>query len=43
VNKLAEEKTLDVVLDTGVTVYFKPALDITKDATAAYDKAFPLK
>jgi outer membrane protein len=43
VGKLAEEKTLDVVLDTTVTVYSKAALDITKEATAAYDKAFPLK
>ena len=43
VDKLAEEKGLDVVLDSGTTVYFKAALEITKDATAAYDKAYPLK
>jgi outer membrane protein len=43
VDKLAEEKGLDVVLDSGTTVFFKTALDITKDATAAYDKAYPLK
>ena len=42
VNKLAEEKGLDLVMDVGNTVYVKPALDITKDATAAYDKAYPL-
>lgn len=42
VNKLAEEKGLDLVVDVGNTVYFKPALEITKDATAAYDKAHPL-
>lgn len=42
VNKLSEEKGFDVVLDVGNTVYVKPALDITKDATAAYDKAYPL-
>jgi outer membrane protein len=42
INKLAEEKGFDVVVDVGNTVYFKPALEITKDATAAYDKAYPL-
>jgi outer membrane protein len=41
VQKLAEERGLDVVLDVSNTVYFKPALDVTKDATAAYDKAHP--
>ncbi|HYO82820.1 MAG TPA: OmpH family outer membrane protein [Bryobacteraceae bacterium] len=43
VRKLAEERALDVVVDVSNTVYFKPALDITKEATAAYDKAYPLK
>jgi outer membrane protein len=43
VRKLAEERGLDVVIDVSNTVYFKPALDITKDATAAYDKAYPSK
>ena len=42
VNKLAEGKGLDIVMDMGNTVYVKPALDITKDATEAYDKAYPL-
>jgi outer membrane protein len=42
VNKLAEAKGLDVVFDMGNTVYVKPALDITKDASEAYDKAYPL-
>jgi outer membrane protein len=41
VQKLAEERGLDVVLDVSNTVYFKPALELTKDATAAYDKAYP--
>jgi outer membrane protein len=41
VKKLAEEKGLDVVVDTPYTVYSKPALDITNDAIAAYDKAYP--
>ncbi|MBM3796494.1 MAG: OmpH family outer membrane protein [Acidobacteria bacterium] len=42
VTKLSEEKALDLVVDVSNTVYFKPALDITKDATAAYDRAYPL-
>jgi outer membrane protein len=42
VRKLAEEKGLDVVIDVSNTVYYKPALDITKEATAAYDKAYPV-
>ena len=42
VNKLAEAKGLDIVIDVGNTVYVKPALDITKDATDSYDKAYPL-
>ena len=41
VKKLAEEKGLDVVIDTSTTLYFKPALDLTAEATAAYDKAHP--
>lgn len=41
VKKLAEERGLDVVIDVSNTIYFKPALDITADATAAYDKAYP--
>ncbi len=43
VTKLAEEKGLDVVIDTTNTIYFKPALDLTKEATDAYDKAYPVK
>ena len=41
VQKLAEEKGLDVVMDITNTIYFKPALDLTAEATAAYDKAYP--
>jgi outer membrane protein len=41
VRKLADERGLDVVIDVSNTVYFKPALDITKEAIAAYDKAYP--
>lgn len=43
VQKLAEEKGLDLVFDVSQALYFKPTLDITKDATAAYDKAHPAK
>jgi outer membrane protein len=43
VRKIAEDRGLDVVIDVTNTVYFRPALDITSDATAAYDKAYPAK
>jgi outer membrane protein len=43
VKKLAEEKGLDMVVDVSQTLYFKPALDITADALAAYNKAYPAK
>jgi outer membrane protein len=41
VKKLAEDKGYDVVVDTTNTIYFKPALDITAEALAAYNKAYP--
>ncbi|HVX65632.1 MAG TPA: OmpH family outer membrane protein [Bryobacteraceae bacterium] len=43
VQKLAEERGMDVVVDSGSTLYVKPVLDLTKDAVAAYDKAYPAK
>jgi len=43
VSKLAEEKGLDMVIDVSNAVFFKPALEITNEAIAAYDKKFPLK
>lgn len=43
VKKIADEKGLDVVVDVTNTISFKPALEITTEATAAYDKAYPLK
>lgn len=43
IKKLAEEKALDLIVDTSTTLYFKPALDLTADAIAAYDKAYPAK
>jgi outer membrane protein len=41
--KLAEEKGMDVIIDSSQTLFFKPALDLTTDATAAYNKANPAK
>jgi outer membrane protein len=41
VKKLAEEKGYDVVVDATNTVYFKPALDVTAEVLAAYNKAYP--
>ena len=43
VEKLAAEKGLDVVVEEQGTLFFKPALDLTADAIAAYDKAYPAK
>lgn len=41
--KLAEEKGMDLVIDASQALYFKPALDLTADAVAAYNKAYPAK
>jgi outer membrane protein len=43
IQKLAEEKGVDVIVDASQTLYFKPALDLTNDAIAAYNKANPAK
>ncbi len=43
VAKLAEEKGLDLVVDAANTIFFKPAMDITSEAIAAYDKQHPPK
>jgi outer membrane protein len=43
VKKIADEKGLDVVMDVGNTVFFRPALEITTEAVAGYDKAYPVK
>lgn len=43
VKKIAEERGIDVVIDVTNTLYYKPTLDITPAATAAYDKAYPLR
>lgn len=43
VKKMADEKGLDMVADATTVFFFKPALDITAEATVAYDKAYPVK
>jgi outer membrane protein len=43
VKALAESQGLDVVVDVSNTIYFKPALTLTKAAVDAYDKAHPAK
>lgn len=43
VKKIAEARGIDVVIDVTNTIYYKPALDITAEATAEYDKAYPPK
>jgi outer membrane protein len=43
IKKLAEDKGLDLIVDVTQTLYFKPALDITAEALAAYNKANPVK
>jgi outer membrane protein len=41
--KLAEDKGLDMIIDVTNLLYYKPAIDLSTEATAAYNKAFPLK
>ena len=43
VKKLADEKGLDLVVDSSNTLFFKPSLEITADAVAAYNKTYPVK
>jgi outer membrane protein len=43
VNKLAETKDLDVILDSTNALFVKPALDLTDDVITAYDQAYPAK
>jgi len=41
IKKLAEEKGYDLVVDASNTWFFKPAMDITAEALAAFNKAYP--
>lgn len=43
VKKVAEQKGMDMVVDSNSTLYTKPALDISADVTTAYDAAYPVK
>lgn len=43
VKKLADEKGLDIVVDSANTVFFKPTFEITGEATSAYNKTYPAK
>jgi outer membrane protein len=43
VKKLADEKGLDIVVDSTNTVFYKATFEITTEATAAYNKAYPAK
>ena len=43
INKLAADKGLDMIVEASQTLFSKPALDLTADATAAYNKANPAK
>jgi len=42
IKKVAEAKGLDLVVDTQTAHFFKPALDITEEVIAAYNKAYPV-
>ena len=40
---IAQQRNIDVIIDISNTLYYKPALEVTAEATAAYDKAYPAK
>ena len=42
VKKLADEKGLDIVVDSANTLFYKATFEITTEATAAYNKAYPV-
>ena len=42
IKKVAEAKGLDLVVDTQTAHFFKPALDITDEVIAAYNKTYPV-
>jgi outer membrane protein len=43
VKKIADEKGYDLVIDVTTAIFYKSSIDITADAIAAYDKAYPAK
>ncbi len=42
VTKLAEQKALDLIVDVSNTLFAKPALNLTQEATAGYNAAHPV-
>lgn len=40
--KVAAEKGLDLIVDVSSAFFFKPAMDVTREATVAYDEANPV-
>jgi len=42
IRKIAEQRGFDMVVDAQFALYFKDTMDITKEATAAYDLAYPV-
>jgi outer membrane protein len=42
VKKIGDEKGYDMVVESGMVIYFKAPMEITNDAIAAYDKAYPV-
>jgi outer membrane protein len=43
VKKIAEAQGFDLVIDVSNRVYHKPALEVTDQAIAQYDKTYPVK
>ena len=43
IQKLADERGLDIVVDSANTLFFKSGLDLTDAVIADYDKAYPVK
>jgi outer membrane protein len=43
VRKLADARGMDMVVDASGTIFFKPVMDLTKDAVAEYDRAYPVQ
>lgn len=41
--KVAEEKGLDLIVDSAAAPFVKPGIEITDQVVAAYDKAYPAK
>ena len=41
--KVAEEKGLDLIVDSAAAPFVKSGIDITDQVVAAYDKAYPAK